>query len=462
MSSASCSACNRQIPADARFCPFCGEPTGFRVDIGTGSVLGQYKLAQKLGEGGMGVVFAATHQDMGRRVAIKILTFTDVESDEAYQRFRREARLSSRIQHPNAVVVHDFFRTERNLACLVMELIDGPSLADIIEAEAPLAPERVAALVAQVLEILAVAHDLGIVHRDLKPGNIMLMQPGGREHVKVLDFGIAKIADSRFDTAGGPLTQAGMIFGSPQYMAPEQARGDQVDGRSDLYSLGILMYELLNGAVPFDDPNPMEILVQQVKSRPRSLPGGVPSALRKIVMRALEKDPERRFADARAMLEALRPLVPGVGASGEVAAATPAPFQPIAELIPLKGGTPFRVNGSASMGRERGNDLVVVGPGADHVSMRHLELTFRGEELWARDLNSTNGTFLNGKQISEARVGANSTLQLAREGPVYRVTLPFAARAFADQPSGFSGQFRRLLTSIGGLIGIQDELRRRD
>jgi serine/threonine protein kinase len=410
----------------------------------------------------MGVVFAAVHQDMGRRVAIKILTFTDVESDEAFQRFRREARLSSRIQHPNAVVVHDFFRTDGNLACLVMELIEGPSLSDIIKGEAPLAPQRVAAVAAQVLEILELAHHLGIVHRDLKPGNVMLTRQGEREHVKVLDFGIAKIADSRFDTAGGPLTQAGMIFGSPQYMAPEQARGDQLDGRSDLYSLGILMYEMLTGAVPFDDPNPMEILVQQVKSRPRLLPGSVPQPLREVVQRALEKEPDRRFRDAREMLEGLRPLVPEVRASGELPEIEPPPFQPIVELIPLRGGTPLRITGSARMGRERGNDLVVVGHGADHVSMRHLELTWRGEELWVRDLNSTNGTYLNGVQVHEAPVSANSTLQLAREGPAYRVTLPFARRVVRDQrPTGLSGQFRRLLTSIGGLIGIQDEYRRR-
>ena len=284
-------------------------------DALVGQVLdGRYRIEAKLGEGGMGGVYRALHLKLERPVAVKVLHETFRDAKDVVQRFEREARTLSTLQHPNIVTITDFGVAE-GLPYLVMELIEGTDLDTLVETGGALPVERTLALMTQVLRSLSYAHASGIVHRDLKPGNVLLrVLPDGTDHVEVLDFGLAKFIDD--GSAGRPaspkLTRAGTILGTPAYMAPEQIEGQAaVDARTDVYAAGVMFFELLAGRLPFLHEDPGSMLRAHLVDTPPKLRGlrpEVPAALEALIERALAKAPEARFADGGAMLAALEEL----------------------------------------------------------------------------------------------------------------------------------------------------------
>jgi eukaryotic-like serine/threonine-protein kinase len=261
-----------------------------------GRVLGQnYRVVEPIGVGGMGMVFVVEHVNLPRRFAAKILTPELARHPEAIARFAVEARAVSELEHENIVGVVDYGKTDDGCVFMIMELLHGETLQARIDRE-PLSLEDTVSVVIQVCRALAAAHAAGIVHRDIKPDNVFLHQrPRMRPMVKVLDFGVSK---AREGTArDGRITRQGQILGSPEYMSPEASRGEEVDARADVYAVGIMLYQLLCGDVPFRHENYLKVLQMQVGHAPlapRVLVPDLPDALERVILRALEKDPALR------------------------------------------------------------------------------------------------------------------------------------------------------------------------
>ncbi len=256
---------------------------------------GRYEILASLGEGGMGHVYRARHRGLDKLVALKVLTGC---TPELVARFQREAQAIARLDHPGCVRVLDFGVDTTGAPFLAMELIEGPTLAEQIGEEWPL--ERAVNVVQQLVAALAHAHAHGVIHRDVKPENIVLARGGTR--VVLIDFGLAALRDAPM------LTGHGMAMGSPSYIAPERLRGLAHDARSDLYSVGVVLYELIAGLRPILGSSPREVMENVLVKPPRPLSvvrGDVPPALEAVVRTALVKDPARRYADAEAMLSAL-------------------------------------------------------------------------------------------------------------------------------------------------------------
>lgn len=275
------------------------------VRIAAGDVIGNhYRVDSLLGRGGMGAVYKASHTFMDRTVAIKTLHEHLAEELDVLQRFKIEAQASSAIVHPNLVAIYDFGLFQGKIPYLVMELLDGVTLGEMLDRVIRLKPPFAAHILGQVCDALAAFHDKGVVHRDLKPANIMLL---GADHpyvVKVVDFGIAKILD---ESKKG-LTQTGQAVGSPAYMSPEQCYGKPVDHRSDLYSLGCLMYECLSGKQVFEADSAIEMMMKHVNEPPSMEPlesAGVPASTIAIISQMLDKKPENRPKSAREVKQVL-------------------------------------------------------------------------------------------------------------------------------------------------------------
>ncbi|MDT7542996.1 MAG: eukaryotic-like serine/threonine-protein kinase [Acidobacteriota bacterium] len=316
----SCPKCGRHYAQGLNHCPEDG--TALRADetiMGytapcaplIGQVLDEkYRLDEWLGEGGMGTVYRATHMLIDRPVAVKVLHARFVEDEAAQQRFRREARAAGRLQHPNAVAVTDFGRTSEGCVYIVMELLEGRTLREVMAQDAPLPVERVITLMSQIAAAVEAAHEGGVIHRDLKPANIFVVQRKGQlPVVKVLDFGIAKLAaDSLDDSDAKNLTQTGVMIGTPRYMSPEQCDGEKLTPASDVYSLGIILYEMLTGETPFNGASPLAIALQHSSKSPRpprEIVPTIPSDLERVVLHALAKKPADRPSDAGAFREEL-------------------------------------------------------------------------------------------------------------------------------------------------------------
>lgn len=273
-------------------------PSKFRDPLIGQLLAGKYRVIEKIGEGGMGSVYTASQEPFDRIVAVKVLLGKLAEDTIAVKRFEQEARAISKMQHPNTVTIYDYGKTEDGRLYLVMEHLKGRTLSQVLRAEGVIAQDRACRIVRQVCASLADAHAAGIVHRDLKPDNIFLTEVGeSRDWVKVLDFGVAKLADS--DIAGGTLTQTGMIFGTPKYMSPEQAEGRTIDHRTDIYAIGVVLYELLVGRTPFSAETPVALLLKHISEPPPPLTKVRPDVaidpwLEAIVMKALEKGPDSR------------------------------------------------------------------------------------------------------------------------------------------------------------------------
>ncbi len=274
--------------------------------IGT-KLFGDYTITRKLGEGGMGAVYLANQPTINQDIAIKVLHGKAAESAEIKERFNREARVISMLTHPNIIRVFIFGRTPSNLMYLAMEFVSGRSLRD--ELKLGLMDELVAIkIVKQMCSALAESHDLDIVHRDLKPDNVLLTQFRGENNfVKILDFGIAKITNN--ETSEKQLTQAGIVYGTPEYLSPEQAQAKDLDKRTDIYSIGVMLYEMMTGKVPFDSTSAVQILTMHVFNEPlpptKMASRPIAPTMEKIILKAMAKDPDDRFQNAMEMFAAM-------------------------------------------------------------------------------------------------------------------------------------------------------------
>ncbi|MCB9536054.1 MAG: serine/threonine protein kinase [Myxococcales bacterium] len=295
-------------------------------------IAGRYPVVGVLGSGGFGSVYRAIQEPVGRAVALKIIA-ADVDDTQLVARFEHEAQAVARLSDPSIVTLHDYGADSDGSLYMVFEYIAGHTLEQVLEAERRLDAARAVGVVTQILGGLAEAHGMGLVHRDLKPGNVMLTTTRlGEEKAKILDFGIAKVVGGGTD---GVHTREGIVLGTPRYMSPEQCRDADLDGRSDLYSLGVVLFEMLAGHPPIDGPTPLDILMAHLESPPTPLPTDVPAPVAACVMRALSKRPEDRFPDAAAMAGALRAALSGqMPASPAVRVSAPARRAPVASAVP--------------------------------------------------------------------------------------------------------------------------------
>src|SRR5205809_3778377 len=300
-----CPVCSTEYRDDVRFCPRDGQTlrsSGPTHDL-VGQVLAdRYHIMKKLGEGGMGQVYLAEHVKMGRRSAIKVMNPAMVHDPEAVARFNREASNASRISDAHVCAIYDFGETPEGLIYLAMEFIEGEPLTELVRREGALSLARAADIAIQVAAAHQAAHDLGIVHRDLKPDNIMLTRGrDGRDGVKVVDFGLAKAVGG--EGGGQKVTKTGLVIGTPEFMSPEQLSGDKVDGRSDIYSLGLVLFKMLTGRLPFEAGTVQETLIQRLTEEPVTLAGArpdlrFPPGLHEALDSALARTPVARYQTA--------------------------------------------------------------------------------------------------------------------------------------------------------------------
>jgi hypothetical protein len=314
-------------------------------------IAGRYRIEGKIAAGGMGEVYRVEHVELGRTFAMKVMK-RELSNDQQFvDRFRREAIASSRIGQQNIVDITDFGRTEDGRFYFVMEYLDGETLAELVRREGPVSPRKVLHLTAQMCAALGAAHRVGVVHRDLKPDNVMVLKRARQASlVKVVDFGIAKV---RQQGGGDQHTFIGMVVGTPQYMSPEQAAGLQVDARSDIYSLGLVVYELLAGQPAFKGESASVLMAMHMtEPAPQlpKLPEPVPGALEDVLFKMLAKRPEDRPQSMEEVLEALESLKPHTGFTPAVTRVAPrslqvsvtmAPAPAAVTLAPLPALTPI-------------------------------------------------------------------------------------------------------------------------
>ncbi len=289
-------------------------------------IAGQFRVIEKIGSGGMGAVYKAEQPEMRRFVAIKILHSKYLARADLVTRFKREARAMSHLSHPNTARVFLYGQLDDGACYFVMEYLEGRNLAQTVRREGPMDPTRAINIMMQACGALEEAHRTGIVHRDLKPENIFLTSQGGiADFPKVLDFGLAKVSERQMRPGSLILTQEGMVFGTPEFMSPEQARGETLDGRSDIYSLGVILYELLTGKLPFDAAQPMEFIQKHIKEKPiplaeRTPDRQFPPGLDDVLMRSLAKKPDDRFETAAEFAGALKAVAQGRVVTGAIRA----------------------------------------------------------------------------------------------------------------------------------------------
>ncbi len=308
-----CATCGRHYPPDIQFCP--ADQTALQVgatiagDVPADPLIGRtldekYRLEERLGAGGMGIVYRGRHLLIDRAVAVKVLNQRFVEDEAARIRFQREAKAAGRLQHLNAVAVTDFGQTSEGYVYIVMELLEGRTLREILDKEAPVETARAISMMLQASAAVAAAHEAGIIHRDLKPANILVTPSADVPAiVKVLDFGIAKLAAETLDDdeEAKALTQVGAMIGTPRYMSPEQCSGLELTPAADVYSLGVILYEMLTGMAPFSGSTPLAIALKHATDpprRPREIVASIPEEVERVVLHALEKQPEDRPANA--------------------------------------------------------------------------------------------------------------------------------------------------------------------
>jgi serine/threonine protein kinase len=308
-----CPACATPSAPDAQFCASCGTvlPRELQGDPYLGQVVARkYRVERLLGEGGMGRVYRATQLVLDKPVVLKLLHPTLQTDPRTVARFQREARAASRLNHPNSIDVLDFGQSDEGGLFIVMEFVDGRDLHQVLSQEWPLPEPRVIRIVSQVLSALADAHAAGVIHRDLKPENVMVVARRGGETdiVKVLDFGIAKIVEGSGED-GPALTRTGFVCGTPEYMSPEQAKGAPLDARSDLYSVGVLLYQMVTRQLPFSSDSAMGFATKHLTEPPRPpgqvRPGCCSRELEALILWSLRKAPADRPQTAQAFLDAL-------------------------------------------------------------------------------------------------------------------------------------------------------------
>lgn len=273
-------------------------------------VADRYEILALIGKGGMGQVYKARHREIGRLVAIKVLNSGPVADERTQRRFHQEATAMAALMHPHVTSVNDYGKMPDGSHFIVMEYLEGQTLAELLKQHRQLQDEMVVSLTRQLVGALGYAHLNGVVHRDLKPANLMILSQTCIGFIKVMDFGIAKILAPESESLQA-LTEPGEVFGSPLYMSPEQCAGRHLDGRSDIYSVGCIMYELLTGIPPMKGINPVQTIVKHMQERPKSFSEvrpdlGIDRELEAVVLRCMEKDPNNRFQTMLDVCEALR------------------------------------------------------------------------------------------------------------------------------------------------------------
>ena len=351
-----CHKCGRKDPAatlGAR-CPNDGlalvseeEHAKAPKDTILGRVIGgKYPVVGIIGSGGMGSVYRAVQEPVGREVALKVIRnmgdeATEASTENLRARFFREAKTVAKLANPSAVTLYDYGAEEDGVLYMVLEFVKGQRVSDVIRSDGSLPPARAVTIACQVLNALAEAHGLGLIHRDLKPDNIMLVRgPWGEEQSKVLDFGIAKVRKDKDNTLE---TGTGLLLGTPLYMPPEQATARGADTRSDLYSLGVVIFEMLTGGPPFTASTVFEVLLAHREKPVPPFPPemGIPPALEAAVAKALAKAPEDRFPDAAAMAQALLEALPAAAAASETPSVRTARTGPGTSRLPASLRTPL-------------------------------------------------------------------------------------------------------------------------
>ncbi|MEA3340525.1 MAG: FHA domain-containing serine/threonine-protein kinase [Chloroflexota bacterium] len=377
-----------------------------------GQTIGGYQIAEEIGRGGVATVYRAYQHQLERWVAIKIMQATEASGQSFLARFRREAKAIAALRHPNILTIYDYGE-EGGTAYFVMEYVAGGTLKDHLTAQLMEWPDA-ATLILPVGRALAYAHSEGIVHRDVKPANILLARP---DWPLLADFGLVKLLDRQRG-----ITQPGVSIGTPSYFSPEQAAGDEVDHRTDIYGLAIVLYELLTGRLPFEADSPIEMMLRRLREAPlspRQLNSRITPQLEGMIMRALSRNPEARYPTMEALLHDLSRLP---GATGRAVMppsyATPPPTATTRLDAPgLAIGPRLVVMGTGAMISLPHKDEVTIGRGDPHVtppdvdlgpygggqagvSRCHARMLRRSEGFLLDDLNSTNGTFINSVPVT--------------------------------------------------------------
>ena len=403
------------IKTEQERCPECGTATlvlaqnpEMRLTEGT-EINGRYRIDKMIGQGGFGAVYRATSMATDQEMAIKLLAVSlDSDESDLIQRFYAEAQITASLKHPNTIRVFDFGQTEGGALYIAMELLSGQDLNDILKERKKegkvFTEQETISFASQTLRSLAEAHMAGLVHRDLKPHNIFLNEvPGDDPVVKVLDFGIAK-------RLGSNLTGTGQAFGTPSYMSPEQAQNRPVDARSDIYSLGVVMYQCLTGRCPFEGDNPLAVLLSHVTDKPPDIRDHARTPLSDemadLIHKTLEKDPFDRFEDAISMRKALHSIGTGVGTATMMPGGTPTGG------VALEGGTPSRTESFAST--DHGKQLVVaLDIGGDDATQAY---NIGPEGVQDGGSGFTEGFMLAGKELDSA-AGSTASNQTASVAP---------------------------------------------
>ncbi|MBN1888199.1 MAG: protein kinase [Thermoflexales bacterium] len=367
------------------------------TELVAGQNLGKYQIVSMIGRGGMAAVYKAFDPGLKRHVAVKVLSAHLAAEPQILQRFEREAITSANLKHPNIVVIHDV-GSAGSIHYIVMEMLEGSTLREEIRTVGALPVARTLQIIYQLSSALDYAHQNDLVHRDLKPGNIMI---GAGDHVTLMDFGLVKALRA------ARLTEVGTGVGTLEYMAPEQLGGEEVDARSDVYSLGIVAYEMLAGHTPFRGDTPFSVIQHVMYSPPpplAQLNTSAPGSVQHAIERALAKNPAERYASAGQFAQAL------YGASlGEDIS-----------LVDAQGREHWLHKGRTTIGRGPDNTVVL---DDNQVSRTHAEISFQNLVWILTDLNSTNGTFVN-----ENRLVANQAVRLnvgdvIRLGPTTHLTV---------------------------------------
>lgn len=330
-----CPPCKLKYPNDSTACFLCGGALSALQDplIGT-TIAGRYLIEETIGEGGMATVYAARHRLVDRPCAVKVMSPSLAKNEVIRERFRREAKAAQKLAHPNIIEIFDQGETPEGSLYLVMEILQGQTVADLLEKQPKVPLERTLSIAIQIARALARAHDLEVIHRDLKPENVFLAEGDGFDRVKLLDFGIAR---SMQDTR---LTGAGEVFGTPQYMAPERITSIDAGPSADLYALGVILYEMLCGVLPFDASDVTTYFIKHLKEMPpapRTRDASIPEPIDRLIMELLAKDPKDRPVDAHRVHGDLLRIAGAIGirVPGEVVSEEAASRGPAKTLPPV-------------------------------------------------------------------------------------------------------------------------------